>query len=601
MTKPADDRPRSRSAAAPQPASTSNFIRQIVEADVASGKYAARRWAGKPGPAHVHERAALDPAKIRTRFPPEPNGYLHFGHAKSICLNFSLASQYGGACHLRFDDTNPTKEEQEYVDSIREAVKWLGFSWDFEGASNEYFASDYFEFLYRFAEELVRRGDAYVDSLSAEQVRAMRGTLTQPGSNSPYRDRGVEENLVLFSEMRAGKYQDGEHVLRAKIDMASPNMNLRDPAMYRIRHAQHHRTGDAWCIYPTYDWAHGVSDALENITHSLCTLEFEDHRPLYDWFNERLAQAGLLQRPLPQQIEFARANITYVLLSKRKLIQLVEEGHVGGWDDPRMPTLVGGRRRGYTPEGFRAFAERIGVSKADSWIDYSILEECMREHLNEVTPRRMAVLDPLKLIIENYPEDREEQCETPNHPQKPDWGKRTVPFSRELWIEREDFAENPPKGYFRLYPGNKVRLRYGYVVQCTGCDKDAQGRIIAVHCSYDPETKSGTSGAEKIKVKGAIHWVSVKHAYAAEVRLYDRLFKTPHPGASDDERAWLDELNPESRKVVTAYLEPCLQEAGPQERFQFERHGYFVVDKDSREGLLKSFNRTVTLRDTWQK
>ena len=601
MTKPADDKPRSRSAAAPQPASTSNFIRQIVEADVASGKYAARRWAGKPGPAQVHERAAVDPAKIRTRFPPEPNGYLHFGHAKSICLNFSLASQYGGACHLRFDDTNPTKEEQEYVDSIREAVKWLGFSWDFEGASNEYFASDYFEFLYRFAEELVRRGDAYVDSLSAEQVRAMRGTLTQPGSNSPYRDRGVEENLVLFSEMRAGKYQDGEHVLRAKIDMASPNMNLRDPAMYRIRHAQHHRTGDAWCIYPTYDWAHGVSDALENITHSLCTLEFEDHRPLYDWFNERLAQAGLLQRPLPQQIEFARANITYVLLSKRKLIQLVEEGHVEGWDDPRMPTLVGGRRRGYTPEGFRAFAERIGVSKADSWIDYSILEECMREHLNEVTPRRMAVLDPLKLIIENYPEDREEQCETPNHPQKPDWGKRTVPFSRELWIEREDFAENPPKGYFRLYPGNKVRLRYGYVVQCTGCDKDAQGRIIAVHCSYDPETKSGTSGAEKIKVKGAIHWVSVKHAYAAEVRLYDRLFKTPHPGASDDERAWLDELNPESRKVVTAYLEPCLQEAGPQERFQFERHGYFVVDKDSREGLLKSFNRTVTLRDTWQK
>ncbi len=591
---PAPDKPRPKTA--PQAASTSNFIRHVVEADLASAKYAARRWSGKPGPASVQAGAPPDPAPLRTRFPPEPNGHLHFGHAKSICLNFGLAAQYGGACHLRFDDTNPTKEEQEYVDSIRDMVHWLGFSWEFAGVTHEYFASDYFEYLYRFAEELVLRGRAYVDSLSSEQMRTMRGTLTEAGTNSPYRERGVDENLDLFRRMRAGEYADGEHVLRAKIDMASPNMNLRDPAMYRIRHARHHRTGDAWCIYPTYDWAHGVSDALENITHSVCTLEFEDHRPLYDWFNEQLAEAGLLQRPLPQQIEFARANITYVVLSKRKLIQLVEEHRVEGWDDPRMPTLLGGRRRGYTPEGFRAFAERIGVSKADSWIDYSILEDCMREHLNEVAPRRMVVLDPVKLIIENYPEGREEPCEPPNHPQKPEWGTRQVPFSRELWIEREDFSEHPPKGYFRLTPGGRVRLRYGYVVQCTGCDKDAQGRIVAVRCSYDPDTKSGTPGAEKVKVKGAIHWVSAKHGGAAEVRLYDRLFTTPHPG-----ERWLEELNPDSRKVVTGYLEPSLQGATPGERFQFERHGYFVVDEDARGALLPAFNRTVTLRDTWQK
>jgi len=597
MTQRADDKNRSPAPAQP---STSNFIRQVIESDLAAGRYGARRWSGAPGPAAKQAGAPADAARIRTRFPPEPNGYLHFGHAKSICLNFGLADQYGGACHLRFDDTNPTKEEQEYVDSIRDAVHWLGFRWEHEGSRNEYFASDYFPWLYEFAEELVRRGHAYVESLSADQMRALRGTLTEPGTPSPYRERSIEENLKLLREMRSGKFKDGEHVLRAKIDMAAPNINLRDPAMYRIRHANHHRTGDAWCIYPTYDWAHGVSDALENITHSLCTLEFEDHRPLYEWFNERLAEAGLLARPLPQQIEFARLNLTYVVLSKRKLIQLVEEGHVEGWDDPRMPTLVGARRRGYTPEGFRLFADRIGVAKADSWIDYSILEECMREHMNEVAPRRIAVLDPVKLIIENYPEDREETCEPPNHPQKPDWGRRPVPFSRELWIERDDFTETPPKGYFRLFPGNQVRLRYGYVVRCTGCDKDSQGKVTAVRATYDPETKSGGPGADKVKVKGNIHWVSAKHAYAAQVRLYDRLFKVPHPGRSAEEGAWLEELNPDSRRTVTAFLEPSLAEAAPGTLFQFERHGYFVADTGGTDDLLKSFNRAVTLKDTWK-
>jgi glutaminyl-tRNA synthetase len=573
----------------PAEASRSNFIRQIVEHDLAAGKYAARKWPGKPGSALSLEGAPPDPAKIRTRFPPEPNGYLHYGHAKSICLNFGLARDYGGVCHLRFDDTNPTKEEQEYVDSIRDAVKWLGFDW----GQNEYYASNYFEYLYNFAEELIRRGHAYVDSLNAEQMRALRGTLTEPGKNSPYRDRPVEENLALLRQMRLGKFADGAHVLRARIDMASPNINLRDPAMYRIRHASHHRTGDHWCLYPTYDWAHGVSDALENVTHSICTLEFEDHRPLYDWFNERLAEAGLLQRPLPQQIEFARLNLTYVVLSKRKLIQLVDERHVDGWDDPRMPTLVGARRRGFTPEGFRIFAERIGVSKADSWIEFSILEDCMREHLNEVAPRRIAVLDPVRLVIENYPEGKEEECEAPNHPQKPEWGRRKLPFSRELWIEREDFAENPPKGYFRLFPGNKVRLRYGYVVECLGYDKASD----TVRCKYDPDTRSGTPGAEKVKVKGNIHWVSARHSYTAEVRLYDRLFRVPHPGAGD--RDFLQDLNPDAKKVVTAQLEPALKGAKPEERFQFERHGYFAADRaDSKPGN-SVFNRAVTLRDSW--
>ena len=578
----------------PQPPSTSNFIRQVVDADLAAGKYAERRWGGRPGPARLHAGAAPDAATIRTRFPPEPNGYLHFGHAKSICLNFGLAQQYGGVCHLRFDDTNPTKEEQEYVDSIKEAVRWLGFDW----GPHEFYASDYFEHLYQFAERLVQRGLAYVDSLSAEEMRAHRGTLIDAGTHSPYRDRTVDENLRLLREMRDGKHPDGAHVLRAKIDMASGNINLRDPAMYRIRHATHHRTGDRWCLYPTYDWAHGVSDALENVTHSLCTLEFEDHRPLYNWFNERLAEEwtdtehvrhpGLLQLPLPQQLEFARLNLTYVVLSKRKLIQLVEEGHVEGWDDPRMPTLVGARRRGYTAEGFRRLAERIGVAKAPQLIEFSELEDRMREHLNEIALRRMAVLDPLKLVIENYPEGAEELCEVPNHPQKPDWGKREVPFSRELWIERDDFMEKPAHGYFRLFPGNRVRLRYGYVVECIGYDAASD----TVRCTYDADTKSGTPGASKVKVKGNIHWVSVKHAYAAELRLYDRLFRVPNPAGVED-------LNPHSKKTLTAQLEPALRAAKPEECFQFERKGYFVADRvDSQPGAPK-FNRAVALEDSW--
>ncbi len=567
-------------ANAPTPAaSSSNFIRSIVEHDLAAGKHAARG----------------DWAKIRTRFPPEPNGYLHYGHAKSICLNFGLARDFGGVCHLRFDDTNPTKEEQEYVDSIIDAVHWLGFSWDANGASHQFFASNYFDKLYAFAEHLVSRGLAYVDSQSAEEMRASRGTLTQGGRNSPFRDRSVEENLRLLGEMKAGKHADGSHILRAKIDMDSPNINLRDPAMYRIRHAHHHRTGDAWCLYPTYDWAHGVSDAIEHITHSVCTLEFQDHRPLYDWFNQQLADGGQLDRPLPQQIEFARLNLTYVVLSKRKLIQLVEEKRVDGWDDPRLATLVGARRRGYTAEGFRAFAERIGVSKADSWIDISVLEDCVREHLNEVAPRRIAVLDPLKLVIENYPEGKEELCEAPNHPQKPELGKRPVPFSRELWIEREDYQEMPPKGYFRLFPGNKVRLRYGFVLECIGYDATTN----TVRCKYFEDSKSGTPGADTYKVKGNIHWLSAKHSHAAEVRLYERLFKVPHPGAGDTD--FLKDINPDSKKVISAQLEPALAEANAEDRFQFERHGYFVADRvDSKPGA-PVFNRTVTLRDSWAK
>ncbi|HTY98707.1 MAG TPA: glutamine--tRNA ligase/YqeY domain fusion protein [Rhodocyclaceae bacterium] len=576
-------------------AKVSNFIRNIIDADLAAGKHAQRRWAGKPGTAADHAGAPLDPAKIRTRFPPEPNGYLHYGHAKSICLNFGLALDYAGRCHLRFDDTNPEKEEQEYVDSIVDAVKWLGFDWH----DNLYYASDYFDWMYQFAEHLIQSGHAYVDSQSAEEMRANRGTLTEGGKASPYRDRSVEENLALFRSMRAGEFADGTHVLRARIDMASGNINLRDPAIYRIKHATHHNTGDKWCLYPMYTYAHPIEDALECITHSICTLEFEDQRPFYDWLLERLAEGGLLQRPLPQQIEFARLNLTYVVLSKRKLIQLVEEKHVDGWDDPRLPTLVGARRRGFTPEGFRRFAERIGVSKADSLIDMSVLEECMRDHLNETALRRIAVLDPVKLIIDNYPEGQEEECFAPNHPQKPELGKRPVPFSRELWIEREDFTETPPKGYFRLFPGNKVRLRYGFVVECTGCDKDANGNIVAVHCTYLPDTKSGTPGSDSVKVKGNIHWVSAKHAYAAEVRLYDRLFKVPDPGAGG--RDFLADINPDSKVVITAQLEPALKEAKAEERCQFERHGYFVADRvDSKPGA-PVFNRAVTLKDSWAK
>ena len=572
-----------------------NFIRNIVEADLASGRYAARTWGGAPGPAAVHAGAAPDPARVRTRFPPEPNGYLHIGHAKSICLNFGIARDYGGVCHLRFDDTNPVKEDVEYVDSIIDAVHWMGFDW----GAHLYYASDYFGTLYQFAEAFIEHDLAYVDSLSADEIRQHRGTLTEAGRNSPYRERPAQESLALLHRMRAGEFPDGAHVLRLKIDMASPNINLRDPVAYRIRHAHHHRTGDTWCIYPSYDFAHGVSDALEGITHSLCTLEFEDHRPLYNWLNERLVDFGLLAQPLPQQVEFARLNLTYVVLSKRKLIQLVEEGHVEGWDDPRMPTLVGARRRGYTPEGFRLFADRIGVSKADSWIDYSVLEDAMRDDLNERAPRRMAVLDPVRLIIDNYPADKNEFCEPPNHPQKPEWGRRRVPFSRELWIEREDYQDHPPKGYFRLFPGNAVRLRYGFVVKCTGADKDAAGNVVAVHCEVYPDSKSGTPGADQYKVKGNIHWVCAQSAYRAEVRLYERLFRVPHPGSG--ERNFADDLNAESKKVIAAYLEPTLKDAAPEERFQFERHGYFVADREQSKPGAPVFNRAVTLRDSWGK
>ena len=576
-------------------AHVTNFIRNIIEADLASGVYDARLWGGKPGPAACHAGGSTDAAKIRTRFPPEPNGYLHFGHAKSICLNFGLARDFGGACHMRFDDTNPEKEEQEYVDSILAAVKWLGFGWNNHGDDNLYYASDYFGFMYEAAEYLITAGHAYVDQQTAEEMRANRGTLKDPGKNSPWRERPRDESLALFRAMREGKHADGALILRAKIDMASPNINLRDPAIYRIKRAEHHRTGNTWCIYPMYTYAHPIEDALERVTHSICTLEFEDQRPFYDWLLDKLAEGNMLARPLPKQIEFARLNLSYVVLSKRKLIQLVEEKHVSGWDDPRMPTLVAARRRGYTPEGFRAFAERIGVAKGDSWIDYATLEDCMREHLNEIAPRRIAVLDPLKLVIDNYPDGHSEECQAPNHPQKPELGKRAVPFSRELWIEREDFTETPPKGYFRLFPGNKVRLRYGFVVECTGYDAATD----TVHCTYDADTKSGTAGSDKVKVKGNIHWVSAQHSCAAEVRLYDRLFRAEHPGAGD--RDFLLDLNPDSVKTITAQLEPSLRDATAEERFQFERHGYFVADlRDSQPGT-PVFNRAVTLRDAWQK
>ncbi len=573
-----------------------NFIRQHIERDLAEGKYAKRHWGGGPGPAAKHASAPLDPAKIRTRFPPEPNGYLHIGHAKSICLNFGLAEQYEGVCHMRFDDTNPEKEEQEFVDGILDAVHWLGYHW---GANDEnlYHASDYFDWMYEFAVELIKHGDAYVDSQTAEEMRATRGTLKEHGIDSIHRTRSVGENLKLFTEMRDGQYPDGSHVLRAKIDMKSPNINMRDPALYRIKNAEHHRTGTKWHIYPMYTYAHPIEDALENITHSLCTLEFEDQRPFYDWVLEKIATFGLLQRPLPQQIEFSRLNLTYTVMSKRFLKQLVEEKHVDGWDDPRMPTLVGARRRGYSPEGIRLFVDRAGVSKADSVIDYQVMEDAQREVLNETSPRRIAVLDPLKLVIDNWPKDHVEECFAPNHPQKADWGKRMVPMTNELWIEREDFMEIPSKGYFRLFPGNQVRLKYGFVIRCTGFSKGPDGKVDEVHCDYLPETKSGTPGAESIKVKGTIHWVSAAHAYETDVRLYDRLFRVPNPGKATGN--YLDDVNPAAKAVVHAYLEPSVKDAKPEDRFQFERHGYFVADRRDCKAGVPVFNRTVTLRDSW--
>ena len=579
-------------AASTAAAPTSNFLRQIIDGDLAQGTYANRQdTAGQPIPPVV------------TRFPPEPNGYLHIGHAKSIWVNFGMARDYNGRCHLRFDDTNPVKEDTEYVDSIIDAVHWLGYSWNDAGGEHLYYASDYFEQLYGFAEVLIQRGVAYVDSQSAEQIATNRGDFTRPGTPSPYRERSVDENLALFRDMRAGKYKDGELVLRAKIDMAAPNIVMRDPVLYRIRHAHHHRTGDAWCIYPMYDFTHCISDALENITHSLCTLEFENNRPLYDWVLDHLRDAGVLpggvSAALPHQYEFARLHLTYAITSKRKLLQLVNEKRVDGWDDPRMPTLVGVRRRGYTPESIRLFCERVGVSKADSWIDMSILEGAVRDDLDARAPRSVGVLDPVKLVLDNVPADFNEPCSAPVHPKQPELGRREFPLTRELWIEREDFTETPPKGYFRLFPGNKVRLRYGYVIECTGCDKDADGNITAVHANIIPDTKSGTPGADSVKVKGNIHWVSAAHALEAEVRLYDRLFSDPQPDSGD--KNFLDALNPDSKKIVTAYLEPTLVTAKPEDRFQFERHGYFVADRiDSQPGK-PVFNRVVGLKDSWGK
>lgn len=544
-----------------------NFIEEIIEEDIREGKNGGR---------------------VHTRFPPEPNGYLHIGHAKSICLNFGLAQRYNGQTNLRFDDTNPEKEETEYVESIKEDVKWLGFTWQ-----NELYASDYFEQIYQFALMLIRKGKAYVDDSTPEQIAEQKGTPTEPGTPSPWRERSVEENLHLFEEMRAGKYRDGEKVLRAKIDLASPNMHMRDPIMYRIRHAHHHRTGDAWCIYPMYDFAHGQSDSIERITHSVCTLEFIPHRALYDWFIEELEIFP------SKQYEFARLNMTYTLMSKRRLLQLVNEGFVNGWDDPRMPTISALRRRGFTPASVRDFCERIGVAKRENSIDVSLLEFCVREDLNKTAWRRQAVLDPVKLVITNYPEGEVEYFDGENNPEEADGGgTRRVPFSRELWIEREDFMENPTKKYFRLGPGLMVRLKHAYIVKCDSFKKDEQGNITEVHCSYLPESKSG-SDQTQIKVKGTIHWVSVAHAERAEVRLYDRLFKVEDPGADGSD--FRENINPESLQIIPeAYIEPDLAQAEPGKNYQFIRKGYFTLDKDSKPGKLV-FNRTVTLKDTWAK
>ena len=534
-------------------------------------------------------RTGRNGGRVATRFPPEPNGYLHIGHAKSICLNFGVAREFGGTCNLRFDDTNPAREDVEYVEAIKADVRWLGFEW-----AGLFYASDYFEDLYRYAELLIREGKAYVDSLSAEEIREYRGTLTEPGRNSPYRDRTVEENLDLFRRMRAGEFPDGAHVLRARIDMASPNINLRDPVLYRIRRIPHHRTGNTWVIYPTYDYAHPISDALEGITHSLCTLEFEDHRPLYDWLIENLPLPSR-----PQQIEFARLNLTYTVMSKRKLLQLVTEKHVSGWDDPRMPTLVGLRRRGFTPEALHDFCDRVGIAKKESIIDVALLEHCVREDLNRRAPRALAVLRPLKVVIENYPEGQVEQLEAINNPEDPSAGTRLIPFSREICIEQDDFREDPPKKYYRLAPGREVRLRYGYIIKCVGVVKDpATGEVVELRCTYDPESRHGGSG-EGRRVQATIHWVSRAHACQAEVRLYDRLFTTERPGEGDSD--FLADLNPASLEVLTGCLvEPGLADAPPETRYQFERLGYFVVDKDSTPGR-PVFNRTVTLKDQWAK
>ena len=552
------------------PAPSSNFIRTIIAEDLKTNRFGGR---------------------VRTRFPPEPNGYLHIGHAKSVCLNFGLATEYGGLCNLRFDDTNPSKEEVEYVESIKEDVRWLGFDWD----DRLFYASDYFEQLYQYAVQLIQEGQAYVDSLSAEEIREHRGTLTEPGKESPYRSRSVEENLDLFRRMRAGEFEDGTHVLRAKIDMASPNLNMRDPVLYRIRKVAHHRTGNQWCIYPMYDFAHGLSDSIEGITHSICTMEYEDHRPLYDWILDELKVYH------PQQIEFARLNLSYTVMSKRKLLQLVQEGFVSGWDDPRMPTLAGMRRRGYTPEAIRNFCERIGVAKSNSTVDIGLLEHFIRQDLNQRAPRVMTVLRPLRVVIDNYPEDLVEELDAVNNPEDASAGTRKVPFSRVLYLEKEDFLENPPTKFYRLAPGREVRLRYAYFIKCVGMVKDEKtGEVVELHCTYDPATKGGDAPDGR-KVKATLHWVSTAHALQAQVRLYDHLFTKPDPDDEEEGRDFKSYLNPKSLETLTSCrVEPSLAGATPGARYQFERQGYFCADPDSAKGSLV-FNRTVSLVDSWAK
>ena len=582
-------------------AEPSNFLRQIIEHDLAQPLYQQR-------PLHNDADGNALPPLI-TRFPPEPNGYLHIGHAKSICLNFGLAAEYqartGGArCNMRLDDTNPVKEEVEYVDSILDAVRWLGFDWEANGQTHLHYASDYFVQLYQFAEILIEHGKAYVDSQTADEIHTKRGNFNQAGQNSPYRERSVAENLQLFRAMRAGEFSDGKHVLRLKIDMQHPNIVMRDPVIYRIRHAHHHRTGDQWCIYPLYDFTHCISDALEFVSHSICTLEFENNRPLYDWILNTLKEAGVFSDPLPHQHEFARLNLTYTLTSKRKLLQLVEEKCVDGWDDPRMPTIVGIRRRGYTPESLRLFCERIGVSKADSWIDMSTLEQALRDDLDAKAPRATAVLKPLKLVIENFPENGSEACSAPRHPHHPEWGKREFNFTREVWIEADDFMLEPVKGFFRLYPpnndqaGGRVRLRHGFVIECTGVELDSNGQVKQVNARYFPDSKSGTPGSDNYKVKGNIHWLSVAEALAVEVRLYDHLFTEPHPDSGENN--FLAHLNPNSKQIITAYLEPSMKSVQAGERFQFERHGYFIADASDSQAGKPVFNRTVALKDAWK-
>ncbi|MDF1485293.1 glutamine--tRNA ligase/YqeY domain fusion protein [Ramlibacter sp. H39-3-26] len=591
----------------PEGTKPNNFLRHVIENDLQQGTYATRHWAGSPGDAAHQQAGASDPARIRTRFPPEPNGYLHVGHAKSICLNFGLARDYAGVCHLRFDDTNPEREEQEYVDSIVDAVQWLGFDWQANGTCHLYYASNYFDFMFRAAEYLIGAGHAYVDEQTPEEMRARRGDFNTPGTDSPFRSRSAQENLARFRDMRQGLLPDGAAVLRARIDMGHPNINLRDPAIYRIKHATHHNTGDKWCIYPMYTFAHPIEDALENITHSICTLEFEDQRPFYDWLLDRLREGGLINAPQPRQYEFARLNLTYVVTSKRRLKQLVDDGHVAGWDDPRMPTIVGLRRRGYTPESIQLFCERIGVTKDYSWIDYSALEGALRDDLEHKAHRGMVVLYPVKLVLTNWDElmgaGHLEPCTLPALPHPPEGqpepAARRFTIGREVWIERDDFAEVPPKGYKRLFPGNRVRLKGGYVIECTGCLKDAAGDITEVHATVVPDTKSGTPGADSVKVKAAITWVGVADGVAAQVRLYDRLFTDPQPDAGGKDFIAL--LNPGSLRTVRAYVEPSLAAAQPDQKFQFERVGYFVADrKDHRPGQ-PVFNRITSLKDSWGK